>query len=262
VTADPIPRRVVLWSGGLDSTLVLHGLALESTNNWQVRGYYPIHTFSIDVHPQIEKVQLAAQRVARKRYLAWATKKSKQHSPSPGLWLQHHDLELTDHTSEEANSSGQAHLWLSMLVPYLRDGDLVHFGYIRGDDFWHYRTVFVRALHAMAEMCQIKVTPVFPLEWEWKPEVVAKLLEYNIPSNTYWTCESPVKKGRQILPCGKCHKCHELAVGVGKHEANKCTPALATEIDKLATATDQLLKDLDPKPKAKTKCRKKKSRTG
>jgi 7-cyano-7-deazaguanine synthase in queuosine biosynthesis len=187
----PEEANVVVWSGGADSTLVLTDLLTNSTQHW------PVLTLTVDRHPQLSRPALELQRAARKRYVAWAKKR--------GYHLVTRTVGID--SSKGLNITSQSLLWLTTLVPYVRNLEVLHFGYVNGDEFWHTRE---HALAAMTNMRKLSDRPAlsvqFPLEYVRKPAVLERLRKAGVPNDCWWSCETPVK-GRA---CRSCWKCFEI----------------------------------------------------
>jgi len=58
-------KKLIVWSGGLDSTLLLHTLAKESSKE------NPVEAFSFDVY-FVEKLKTVKEKEARENYLKFA----------------------------------------------------------------------------------------------------------------------------------------------------------------------------------------------
>jgi 7-cyano-7-deazaguanine synthase in queuosine biosynthesis len=194
-------RHVIFWSGGADSTLLLHRLATNSSATWPIVAL----TANFDQPANLNEHQFKAQRDAQSRFLDLA--KSRGH---------HIEQVIVDVKSkfDLADNCGQPMLWLGTLMPYVRDHDEVHFGYIRPDTVWHVRDQFVDAFQAFAKLGQAEnAKPVFDLEWETKENVLSKLKEARIPLNCFWSCENVTENG---YACGRCSKCYEFMFGVAE----------------------------------------------
>jgi len=222
-----VPRRhVVLWSGGFDSTAILGGL-LEN------RQRLPVTALAVAAHPQLDANQLEAQRRARVAFgaRAAARKESFQHvelalGVQDSARPRRRRLGARDVVFNPVSVTGvnpQATLWFSLVMPYVEDGDLVHMGYIRGDDFWHERAAFEAAFHAVCAMKRIDARLCYPLAMCTKVDVVRALRDSKIPPTCVWTCDRPqgtsgdcgpkalraARKVRTIRPCGECGKCRD-----------------------------------------------------
>ena len=183
-------RHVVMWSGGIDSTVLLHRLALNSSLQ------NPIIALTIE-HHQIYNDQQKSQGQAQKEYLRFAKAR--------GFHIKHGKIYVKGTIGTEALFA-QPMLWLCHIAPYLKDEDNVHFAYIRHDDFWHIKDRFELALDGIMAIRGYKITLCLDLEWKDKEEIWKEFKGEKIPLSCIWTCEYS-KNGK---PCGKCKKCKEL----------------------------------------------------
>lgn len=190
--------HVIVWSGGADSTMLLTERASKSS--WD----NPIIAITVDGHTQINKKQFASQRAAQKRYLAWAKTK--------GMHIRHCRITVAVLGGELGGSVTQAQTWLAHLPPYFPQRCQVSFGYIRPDDFWHYRHEALKLLRAFQNMGDPKADweIEYPYEWTAKHSVLKSLHGWKVPNNCWWTCDRPP---RVSVACGKCSKCLELKQG-------------------------------------------------
>jgi hypothetical protein len=154
------------------------------------------------------------QREARARYLKWAKRR--------GYHI-HNVILKVDKGDEYLDvSGGQSMLWLSQLAPYFLEGE-VHFGYIRGDDFWHTKHEFAEAFQALSRLANLSCLLKLPLEWCNKGEVLCRLSNWEVPNNCWWTCDGEPRGKR---PCGRCVKCEELAIARGNVKGVGATKAM------------------------------------
>jgi len=197
---DRSRKKIVFWSGGLDSTTVLLQLLNQSSTQ------HPVHTISLTQHPQIHGIQLKAEAQTRARFAKWAE------SRYPGCLYQT-TIEVTSpQMCLEANR--QATIWLGTLLPYIgggNEGIALYLGYCRGDDFWHSRSHYERAAREIATISETSIKLFYPLEWSDKSDIVSALNQAKVPANCYWTCENPVPSSdTKFKPCGRCLKCKSL----------------------------------------------------
>lgn len=188
-------RRVVLWSGGADSTLTLDWWAQASS-----RGY-PVVALSVVAHPSLGSSHLKMQNEAQKRYL--------EHAKKRGYHIEHQRVNVRgnfDVFEGKQRAQGQAMLWLSVLIPCLNDGDTVLLSYIKKDSFWHNRHLFEDTFNAACRLKGIDVELKYPYEWYGKEDIVRELRKFRIPDNCWWTCDEPVDN----KACGKCQKCKDV----------------------------------------------------
>jgi 7-cyano-7-deazaguanine synthase in queuosine biosynthesis len=188
--------KVVVWSGGHDSTLVLQQLLSKVTVD------NPIRALSM-THDQYDKIKTKCERKARSVILKkWGNNKHKLIHP--------YEINVTSTSMVYFNDykiPGQPMFWLTGVFPYLRTGDEVYFGYISGDDFWHFKEEFCNAFFALCKFAGITATLNFPLEY-WAKESVLRETDKLGLSKICWTCEDPPKSKK---PCGKCHSCINIA---------------------------------------------------
>jgi len=187
---------LVLWSGGCDSTLLLHQVASEKATRDD-----PVRALSI-VHDQVPANKEQAQ--ARKNIL----KEFKRR----GLHVVHSTVRVktTGLFSVKGGGNTQAVLWLGLAVPYLFKDEDLYAGYIRGDDYWHYEGWLQEAFKNLKHAKYLKGRLRTPLEWLTKGEVIKELKQKKLLRLT-WYCENPKKNGK---PCGKCHSCKVHRTGV------------------------------------------------
>jgi 7-cyano-7-deazaguanine synthase in queuosine biosynthesis len=217
-------REVVIWSGGLDSTLALHKVASREA----AHGGNPVVALTVEANPQLDERMLKAQFKAQQAYLSLAKKR--------GFKIKHLRVRITASENIINEHNAQTTLWFAMMMPYIVDGDVVHLGYIRKDDFWHYRAEFAAAFHAMCRLQHFKAKLVFDMEWNTKDQIVEELRHEKIPLQCTWTCESPLLRNRKIVPCERCSKCVDLS--------RASTPLHGYEEDKEAEHPDDLPDDL------------------
>ena len=203
-------RRVVVWSGGADSTYLLHWYATYSSIQ------NPVHAITVDSHPQLNKKFMAAQRTARSRYLKFAEKS--------GLHIEVHTVSQ-DYSEKTLigigeNVSGQPMMWLCSIMPFIQDDDMVYFSYIFEDGIWHHKKEFQDVFYSICRLKNIDATLEFPLEEFRKYQILKRLSEYEIKDNMWWSCEEPKNK----KPCGVCYKCCELKLADIKFEMEKKNP--------------------------------------
>lgn len=179
---------LVCWSGGCDSTLLLCQL-LEA-------GKEPVRTLSFS-HPQVQgsAPSLAARKVIRAKLRGRAK-----------AWKAHVELSV-----RQGRPGGIGHdcgsmllpaLWLALAVPHLRVDEDLYFGYVRGDDFWHYRTHYGYAYDHLTYATGLTGKLQYPLEWTDKEEVLRELRKRRL-LKACWSCELP-DRGRACKRCTPC----------------------------------------------------------
>jgi len=187
-------RTVVLWSGGADSTLLLHQYAGVSSED------YPVVALSVIGHPNLNKHQISAQNAAQQRYLKFAKKK--------GYHIDHQTVITSGKFVWGGDHDGNAQpvVWLGALAQIVGKNDIVLMGYIRDASFWHFNHEFKEAFRTMCGLKGLEAKLSFPLEYHHKWEVMQDLKSEKIPDNCWFSCDGTANK----KPCGSCSKCKEI----------------------------------------------------
>lgn len=213
---------LVCWSGGADSTLVLHdllreqekakakkrsrrertdGLERKLLNKEKPSDVTDVRTISI------RHLQLGANKEqfeARKRIREILRKR--------GLRFRRVEISFRHKGGFHVKPRGltQAMVWMSIALPYLRNGEKLHIGYIAGDGVWaywsHLRQVFDSGASVLGLANVDLETPLYGVR---KAEVLHRLRRARLIRAT-WTCENP-KDGRA---CGECLPCKRRALAL------------------------------------------------
>lgn len=181
---------LVCWSGGCDSTLVLYEQAARTKKHEVVRAV------SIN-HSQVPAIE--SSKRARKALLA--------RFREMGFFIDHAEVTVNSEGDFFVGGDGgmfQAPFWLAVASGYLRMGDHLYMGYVREDDFWHYRSWAHQIFDAVKVFMHTDGELKYPLEWTTKAEVIRKLKALNLLDLCWW-CEDGEKE--RIVPCGKCNSC-------------------------------------------------------
>ena len=175
--------ELVLWSGGMDSTLLLNQLLDQHPNE---------HVTAISVISEhLGDARLRQERKAKKKLLKRLPNRI--------------DYKEIDIKTDLKIITWQMPVWLSHVLPYVEDGDHLNMGYLSSDGFSFFssRENFKTAFDAMMKLQGKKETKIiFPLEGWTKGDVIKDLKKAKLLKDC-WYCGTP-KKGK---PCGKCMKC-------------------------------------------------------
>ena len=190
-------NRLVLWSGGCDSTLDLVW-ALKAKNAH-------VRTISF-THPQLGanlEQTVARSKLKKKLEKKYGAFESLEFSLGDGLINQY--------------GLAQPVMWTTnAAMALLKDEDLL-VGYIRGDDVWHYRSELLSIFQICQKLTGKEGEILFPLEWVDKGEVIGYLHEEGLLKDTFW-CEKPENIGRSCGECSSCkiHNLHKKQVKLTK----------------------------------------------
>jgi hypothetical protein len=151
-------ENVLLWSGGFDSTAIL-------LHMYDHPEEYPcVRVMSCkcdDIPNHVEDSEGRAKIINLLKL-----------NENPRFYLR-------ESTMSPATFGGsQAILWTllaSMSLAENEDGK-IHCGYIKGDDFWHFRPWFENAITNACKIVGSTVSFVYPHEWHTKKEMVKEYL--------------------------------------------------------------------------------------
>jgi 7-cyano-7-deazaguanine synthase in queuosine biosynthesis len=190
---------LIAWSGGCDSTLVLWQTLQEQTLSSP-----SVRTIAVN-HPYFN-MPASNAREKKQRQVILKTLRKK------GYRIDHQEVEIkADGFPKRKGGLGQPPLWLVFSVLYATPDEPMAFGYIRGDDIWHYRQYFKEAWDNLSIIVgHRKSELLFPLEWLDKADVIDELREAKLLS-LVWYCAD-----RGDKPCGKCSSCVTHQLGLAK----------------------------------------------
>jgi 7-cyano-7-deazaguanine synthase in queuosine biosynthesis len=101
----------------------------------------------------------------------------------------------------------QAYIWLTQSMLYTEGNSAIYFGYIRGDDYWHYIGELKRIIDAVNEILEGNISVRLPLELWTKEEILNELLEIG-SYDLVWYCERVgMDNSDTEKPCGTCIPC-------------------------------------------------------
>lgn len=196
---------LVCWSGGCDSTLMLHNLLVErkqkldlkDKNEWS-ESIEEITTISF-IHPQVGARPEQAR--ARERIAGWLHGK--------GMKFDRQEITITHSRSASVlpGESGleQPQIWLSA-SSYLAKDENLYMGYVASDCVWHYKTEVFAAFNTVQLLAGKTGKLTTPFEWCKKTDVLAELGKIDLLDLCWW-CEKPDGTFPHSEQCGKCGPC-------------------------------------------------------
>lgn len=208
--AQTVP--MILWSGGLDSTHVVWN---HLANNESVDVLY---------------VNVANNEVKSNREFAAQEKIIDVLGAYPSQIRNRYKLDIGSIFPSKNFKSAQAFLWI-MAVQLYFDPNLhshVEAGYIKGDDYWHFKhhaeTAHQSLSHAFHENPGFGIT--YPLEWRDKASIYADYLDQplgkRLLEHVTW-CEAPTIEIPKECSCNPCvtMKLAKYKYGLEKKRAGK-----------------------------------------
>lgn len=197
--------KLVLWSGGCDSTLCLLDALKEHKKQQQ-------EATSADAKKKLELKPVWALSISHSacggyRYERDARKKIRAALQSRGFDFKHTEITVKSRGSFHGEQRGlvQPLFWLSMMLVYARNSDDIVMGYIKEDCIWHYRDRFMWAFSYLKDINDLEGSLVMPLEWTPKHQVLTRLKKAGLLKLCWW-CENPTDAGR---PCHECLCCRD-----------------------------------------------------
>ena len=191
-------KKLVVWSGGLDSTTILDGLAKSSTKE------NPVLTLSFEGN-FLDSRKVVEERRVRKNYLRYAKKK--------GYFIENNLIKVNADITPEYLGWAQQVFWMSFMLPYIPDDCDVYLGFIQGDGVWlavsNFYTIFNEFRYVGGRE---NIALHFPFSYKKKWEVLKEFRAAKIPHNCSWTCELPIVKSSKVQACGRCNPCISLSM--------------------------------------------------
>ena len=191
-------NKVITWSGGMDSTLLLYKVLLERENK-------PVHVFGFNLHDIDELKQLCefdCRAIIRKKILK--TFKDVYFNEVYSKTVRYHNEGyLCGHSK---NALYQPLAWISMIFLNIPDNSELMFGYIKDDCFWDKQGDFEQAIYAMARVSGRKIKISYPLKDYSKQQIMKELDGLSLMDHV-WQCESPRK---YFIPCETCGSCERI----------------------------------------------------
>ena len=179
--------RYVLWSGGLDSTLLLHDIATSEESRNQTVNAVTIRLTNREYPQQLQEYK--ARKILR-------TKLPKN--------IKYYVINVD---TELHGINWQMPYWLAFISPFMKNDDLLSMAYLSSDgkDFWQKRQSLIDTFWNFMGLNSLNAKIDFPFELKTKGYVIKELKKLKLLKYC-WTCGEP-KKGK---PCGKCMKCISL----------------------------------------------------
>ena len=230
-------KKLLVWSGGLDSTSILLDHAEKRI---------PIDTIYIS---------LENNEVKSKREIE-ARSKIKEILKTEFFYnFEDHEIKINA-LRFDGNSSlsilSQAPIWILSLLGFgkTREYDEILFGYVRGDDFWHYKHNFIKAFKYLW-LCDSKIPELkYPLEWNFKDTLLPVYKTNHVFEKIFdliTTCESNGDEDNcgNCDPCKKLFKLREQFKEVINHDVTYTESQFKKEVNSECNQIEALMSDVD-----------------
>jgi 7-cyano-7-deazaguanine synthase in queuosine biosynthesis len=186
----------VIWSGGVDSTIVLCHVAKKYGTQDN-----PVHSIYLD-HHQIDPLKKEIEKERRRVILQRAAFNKNLHIVDHIVTVKS-DGPQTSHTQSMSNIQG--YLWLAMLMPYFKHNSNVYMGAIREDDSLIYIHEFNAMIKAANTLLNSSLELFIPLKHLYKHEAIQEINRLELYDHI-WYCESPAI---DRSACGRCSSCED-----------------------------------------------------
>lgn len=194
-------RKVILYSGGFDSTCVLADLVKSASENDTIVAVTIQHQLTgVSKLRREYESQIMAIRELRKKF--------------PDVTLIHEIIQVNSqwNSGETFNSRGlsQPIFWICNLIPLLEDGDEVYIGYNKDDQALLHEDNIRGMWNHMLKIQEYKNIQInFPLKYFTKTDVLKYIIEeYDFLIEACISCENDFYKGNEV--CGECVPCTHL----------------------------------------------------
>lgn len=178
-------KRIVIWSGGYDSTLCLY-------RELKKHNYVEAWSFVWD---EIDSIKTKCERKVQKEF-----KKKIKH-----LGKINHKIIKIEHNSivPYGYTVMQAALFLPTVTYLAPNNSTIVWGFVWKDDFWYYCDRFEGLRQMQCGVMHKDVVFEYPLISTKKYEVIKEIENLQL-SDCVWTCESPISF---MKSCGECEPC-------------------------------------------------------
>lgn len=190
---------LVLFSGGCDSTLVLHNLLKENLKDYSK----PIISLAVN-HCQVSANK--QNKRARNLFIAEMEKRELN-----SYW-QHCEIDISSNMNATVGGSfslSQPIIWSMLSMLYVKNNDTIYFGYHKSDDFWMHKEAFENAIKNICRINDKNVNIEYPLKDYYKADII-KTLKTRGLYDMCWYCENEKYIDSTLdeyTPCGNCTPC-------------------------------------------------------
>lgn len=182
--------KIVIWSGGMDSTLLLYELVCKGYNVW---------AYSFE-HNLMNQAKMEKEDQARKNFLRFLKNKN--------LTVHHRHIKVKSGVGTTSYGYIFQGTSLCIVMPYFLNNCDIFFGFLKKDCFWECSKDFIGAFYSLSRIFQYQnIKLSFPWKNFNKKQLSQRFIKSGIPKECVWTCEYPKKRKNDWIRCGKCTSC-------------------------------------------------------
>lgn len=221
-------KKLVILSGGLDSTILLYWMIHEKKINPKdiIAVSFKLENESDFIDNLNPNITLYQNNQIELKYARKTTQK---------LGVHHHIIDLSylnvilkemrtnpkfDVNSTNKNKQATSMPFRNMIMMsnalafgQIFEADQIYVGYQQQDQYgyWDTNMTFVNSINNVAKLNPDgnNIEIVCPFVNFSKSDEIKIGLKYNIPWEDTWTCYNPIKQYNEIVSCGKCLSCKE-----------------------------------------------------
>lgn len=186
-------KRLVVWSGGCDSTAAL--IWALRAKNAQVRTISFDH-FQLGAMPEQKRARAKIKKKLQKKYGHFSAL----------------EYSLGDVVFEQGEGLIQPLMWITSSCMALQNDEDLMVGWVKSDDLWHYKEEVFTLFQTCQKLLGKKGKLLCPCEWYDKSIIFEALKEDGVLTDVFW-CEKPtngrVCYGRKCPSC-KTHNMYKL----------------------------------------------------
>ncbi len=209
-------RKMILWSGGTDSTLIL----ADCLRNKEDIATIAINHKNITISDIGRKVRHNLFKILSKKHKPWPhIEVDLNHKSSWGL--------PADVGNVGVHGLIQPVIWIGIVMPFLEPTDDLVVGY-NCQDCAIGSLCYIKEVVNSLQMISRKTGRVlFPLEYTTKAEVIVALREHRLISHT-WYCEEPKinEQKKTNKPCNECQSCRAHKTALWQLATGNCHKAI------------------------------------
>jgi 7-cyano-7-deazaguanine synthase in queuosine biosynthesis len=214
-------KRIVFWSGGYDSTLLVLREVLEAKKNGN-----EVFTWSL-VWDHLAENKLASEKLCRKMFIDFV-------KSAHNVDIVNSVIDLKHEPNPGGNGLMQASLFIPLCTYLAPDNSTVVFGFHKKDDYWQVFSGLENACKIISQVMNKDVELEYPLRGDKKWEIIRDVRNAGI-ERFCWTCETP----RGVMcECGECEPC--INKKVAEHELSLRNAKYADKKDSFDKVVDEI----------------------
>ena len=188
--------RIVVWSGGYDSTWILYD---------ELKRHKEISAWSFTL-PGVSGLKMTCERLVRERFVSWISSAHKKFDIDYKVI----DLVYDNLHVWPQGTYPQQLSWTIIASIFAPNNSTLIFGFHRGDQFFELHDRLYEASIKICKCMDKTISWEFPLQYVTKHQIIREVYQHDL-NRFCWTCENP---NALLEPCGVCESCWNNRVAV------------------------------------------------